>query len=569
MKNLRKVLLPVDIAFLYTVYFLLLLISVYTLACIGFFVGLPVNAFYFPLSLIVSAVLFFMQLRKKLSLFLTLKHLVFVHLYLLVALCICIYFFDTSYDGLWYHQPAIIRLAEGWNPVHGPYYLTNQYDASNYLWIQHYPKASWTIAACIYKLTGMVESGKLLNFIVLAAVFCYAYYVLSNLFKQNQFLIIAFALLISLSPVATSQLLSDYLDGILSGMLTLIVLCLLDMQLSRDFRSLWKWFILATAMIIVSNLKFTGLFMAGIIIAIFSLYWWWKREPVLEIIRRYILIGAFAVVAFVVFGFNPYVTNVYYKKHIFYPLNEKDKYALIIQNQPDVLDGKNNLTQLFISVFSAAENDMHKPAIKWKNPLTVTRNDIREFAGTDVRLGGLGPVFLLALLVSLVTLVLFLKELDKKEKTLLTVILSGIFLSVVLAPMGWWARYTPQFFLIPVIISGFAFYAMQKKDMKGFKKFLPRILLILLSLNIVVIAGSNITANVIKTGLIKKETKELQARKDTILINFSKTELQAARKRLQEAGIHFTDCDTLKTNVQELRTIYNLYGLGPVYNKVK
>ena len=567
MKNWRRALFPADIAFLYAVFFLLLLISTYTLAWIGFFAGIGISAFYFPVALIFSGTVFFFQLRKKTAPAETLRHLAFAFLYLIAALCISISFFDTSYDGLWYHQPAIVRMVQGWNPIHGPFYITNQYDASNYLWIQHYPKASWTIAACIYKLTGMVESGKMINFIVIAAVFFYAYVVFRGMFKNNRLLIIIFSLLVSLSPVATSQLLSDYLDGILSGMLTLIILSLIDMQLSRDYRSKWKWFVLCTAIIIVTNLKFTGLFMAGIIIAVFSIYWWWKREPVLEIFRRYVLIGAFAVTAFVVFGFNPYITNLYYKKHVFYPLNEKDKYALIIQNQPDVLKGDNNLTQLLVSLFSVAENDMHKKAIQWKNPLMVTKTDIREFAGTDVRLGGYGPVFLLLLLLSVVTGILFFKNLDTKQKASLIIYLSGIFISVVLAPMGWWARYTPQFFLIPVTIAAFAFYAGQRQNFTGIKKYLPGILLLLLNLNIVLIAGSNITANCIKTSLIKKETKELKARKDTVLVNFSTTELQAARTRLIEAGVHFKDSDTLHTNVQELRTIYNLFGLGPVYNK--
>ena len=183
MKIVPGKILNENIAFYYAIYLLFLLLSTFLIAWLGFFVGFEISALYFPFSILLSSALFFYNVQKLVKASLALRHLVVINLFLAGIFFICINVFDTSYDGLWYHQPAIIKLAEGWNPVNRPFYDTTQYDVSNYLWIQHYPKASWTIAACIYKMTGLIESGKMINFIVVACVFFYSYVVFSKIFK--------------------------------------------------------------------------------------------------------------------------------------------------------------------------------------------------------------------------------------------------------------------------------------------------------------------------------------------------------------------------------------------------
>jgi len=473
---------------------------------------------------------------------------------------------DTSYDGLWYHQPAIVKLAQGWNPVYNPFYEINQYDKTNFLWIQHYPKSAWIIGACIYKTSGHIESAKLINFISAFCVFFYAYHVFSSFFKKNFFYIIGLSLLVSLNPVAISQLLSDYVDGIVSGMLSLTILSLLNLELQKGSLAKWNWFILGGSILIVTNLKFTGLFMAGIIIGIFSLYWWWKKEAWKFILKKYLWIGSIAATSFFVFGFNPYVSNLSKHGHPFYPLNVKKQYTLFEQNEPVMLRGRSAVSKFFISLSSETINDIQTKAIPWKNPLSVSKKDIRAFAGTDVRVAGLGPLFLLAFLLSILTFILNLGKMDKVYMTMAAIVAISILLSVITIPLAWWARYTPQFFLFPILLVAFSLSTSEHTGLK-LKKYLSIATVFIFFINLAFIALPNLAANKIKTELIKKEMSELRARKTPLFINFSKTEFQALRIRLKEANIPFTDCDTLQTNVQELRSIYNLYGYGPVYNK--
>lgn len=565
MKPFYTKILNDDIAYFYAIFFFLLLLSTFTISCIGFFLGIRISPYHFPLSFLTSAILFLYNVKKIVKISVAFLHLAIITLLLFAVFFICINLLDTSYDGLWYHQPAIIRLAEGWNPIYNPFYTITQYDKSNYLWIQHYPKASWTIAACIYKMTGFVESGKMINFFVVNAVFFYSYSLFTKLFKGNLFYTLSFSILISLNPVVTSQLFSDYLDGIISGILCLILLSLLNMQFPNERFRKWNWFILFGSIIIITNLKFTGLYIAGIMIAFFSIYWWWKKEPFAVIFKKYFLIGVFSIVSLFLFGFNPYFTNLKHKGHIFYPLNIKENYSILKSNEPESLNDKNNISQFFISLFSEADNEIHTKKINWKNPLTISKKDIRAYASTDIRLGGRGPLFLLALLFSLLACLLAFSKLKKECKALLIISITAIFISAILVPMGWWARYTPQFFLVPVIATAFSVYSFSNQK-TGLSKYFPVCVIIILLANLIFIAAPNLAANRIKTQLIRNEMAVLKLRKKPILINFNKTEFQALRTRLKEAQISFTDCDTLKTNIKELRSIYNLYGYGPFYN---
>ncbi len=84
--------------------------------------------------------------------------------------------YDFSYDGQGYHQPGIMALANGWNPVsepflenHSPFY--GKVIGPQVKFINHYPKASWIPAAAVLKLTGSIEAGKMFHFIFLAAAF--------------------------------------------------------------------------------------------------------------------------------------------------------------------------------------------------------------------------------------------------------------------------------------------------------------------------------------------------------------------------------------------------------------
>ena len=72
------------------------------------------------------------------------------------------YIFDSSYDGMWYHQEAVIQFAKGWNPF-------KQLPAKEWgsplgvFYDTHYPKAAWMAEAVVYQFTHRIESAKIIQ----------------------------------------------------------------------------------------------------------------------------------------------------------------------------------------------------------------------------------------------------------------------------------------------------------------------------------------------------------------------------------------------------------------------
>lgn len=92
--------------------------------------------------------------------------------------------FDISYDGSSYHKIAIGLIKEGWNPLYtncNEFCKENDSELENsnqFLWIEHYPKATWNFAASIYSITNNIESGKVLIIMLVVSIICISYYYL-------------------------------------------------------------------------------------------------------------------------------------------------------------------------------------------------------------------------------------------------------------------------------------------------------------------------------------------------------------------------------------------------------
>lgn len=140
--------------------------------------------------------------------------------------------------------------------------------------------------------------------------------------------------------------------------------------------------------------------------------------------------------AFFAFGVNPYITNLKHNGNAFYPFNDKDKYAILLANGPVAFRGNSAATKFFGSIFSEPKNDIHSSNIFWKNPFTLHADSIRVFAGTDVRVGGFGPLFSLLLILSIASVGLSFKSIEKQNKILLFTITGAIFFSVILTPLN-------------------------------------------------------------------------------------------------------------------------------------
>jgi hypothetical protein len=144
--------------------------------------------------------------------------------------------YDTSYDGLAYHQSAVAEIARGWNPWRSPappraYHLG---------WlIEHFPKGPWVVEAALMRLAGRLEPAKGLN-VALALGAGLATFAALRRFALPRWQRASLAACIAANPVAVCQSFSFCLDGQLASALTaLAAFALLAVEMLFRMRRLW------------------------------------------------------------------------------------------------------------------------------------------------------------------------------------------------------------------------------------------------------------------------------------------------------------------------------------------
>lgn len=464
-----------------------ILISISTLL---FFLTIPISGLHFLASLAATLGISFL-LAKKHRYFKNTVNFetcaywkvtsVFI-IVILVGLFISVSVFDFSQDGQAYHQPAVIALAKGWNPFHerylekvDPFY--KQAMTGNEIYANHYPKAAWITAAAVYRLTGSVESGKLFNFLYLAAAFLITWNFLLRFGRIPGKSRLLIAALVALNPVTLYQLFSYYNDCQLASLLSIIFILACRYILFREERSLFFIFL---ALPVLSNIKFTGLIYGAVVICLA-----WLAVFILDrdVQRRYILtmIATFFAAVFII-GFQPYITNLASKGNPFYPALRpggagKNLVETVAGRQaPGDFMTKDRFRKLFYSLFSRADSNLtHMPRLKI--PFTVDKQELAAYNVVDARYGGFGPLFGSILLLIVPGAMVVLVKAKRIVKWFSFIIVGVIVVSTLINPEAWWARLTPQLWLLPLTII-VSFYYLPGKHWKYARGFLMTLLLL-------------------------------------------------------------------------------------------
>lgn len=440
---------------------------------------------YFLLVLILFSIFQFLNIKNTLGLIQILSIVIPIIIYLFKDIdtkkskitVIIIYLFlllimpfiynktyDLTVDGNSYHKTAIAFIKNGWNPI---YETTRQFQKNNNnvvkidksdkmdLWIEHYPKATWIIAAVIYNMTGNIESGKCITLILSIMLFTITYNVLRKILDKKWSTIIS--LITVLNPIVLVQIFTYYVDGIM-GILFLMEILLLFMVKPTEKTNKVLWMCLISICTIFTNIKYTGLLCSGVIAATFYFYWlikYRKNTDYKSIFKRITICFTivFSIAIFLV-GANSYIKNTIDHKNPLYPIVGKDKVDIITTMQPKSFGNKNMFEKYFISLFSKTENVSYgskEPTLKL--PIKVYKSEIDELYAADTRIGGFGPlyalVFILTIPVFIYSIIKILKnEKDKAQYIILPII--AILVSSLLVKEIWWARYVPQLYLFQV-----------------------------------------------------------------------------------------------------------------------
>lgn len=483
---------------------IVLISSILLIASISFAFSWPISFFQFIIAACISiffvwwgtgAYCGFEQGRFKIFLV-----LVFINIIIFSAsLYVSGKVYDLSWDGQEYHQEAIIQLSQGWNPFKDELIIPDVHYVHKWI-IEHYAKGPWICAAIIYKLTNNIEQGKLFNILLVIASFAVSLSAFLNVKRLKFGMALVLSLLLSFNPVSITQTLSFYVDGQLSSLLIIIIALsyLLFLQKSR-----FLLLVVFLSIVVTINIKFTGLVYAlilslGLLVLLFFNK---KREQCLVTLKVYafsFLIGIFLS------GYNPYVTNILKHGNPFYPLAGKNAADIMSYNSPNNFRSMNRFGKLFYSLFSVSKNVSSNEETTFKIPFSISQSELQTFHIPDTRIGGFGPLFGGAIILTLL-IILIAKKLNSQATNIGMIIISWILLSVFINPEAWWARYAPQLWTVPIISIVLANIIERGKLLK----YLSYLLTVLLMVNILLIEGFYTYSQLDANKMFKKQMAKI------------------------------------------------------------
>ncbi len=472
----------------------------FAVALIGFVLNFPVSPYHIILAFALTTI-FSIGLSKHYGpcwpdiLKNAALGLIVFTILLISCWAIAGHFYDVSFDGQWYHQGAIHLLMNGFNPIY-------QQAPDNYpgaLFIGHYPGAFETISAVIGVFTQHIEDGKLLNIFLMVTTFILIFPIIVDVFPEvsrRYALVIAF--LVALNPISIYQSLSYYVDGASASLLAMLVFLLILAYKKMDRPLL---LIITGVIVLIVNIKFFNLVYAAILISGFIAICIYNNTSSR---LHYLLI--ISLLVGILSGAHPYITNFIDHGTPFYPVNGISQ-DMIAGDMPPNLAGKNSLEQLILSVFS--RSDFHKTDAVFKIPFTVTADEIGSFYTTDARAGGFGPLFSGVVLLSILIVVLLLtvrsSDADQISRVIILVCLL-LLITVVINPGGWWARYVPQLWLIPLLLLLSAQNRFSSK-----LKIINYVLILVLLLNICMVAYSYYSYQLDITEKINRQISDIKS----------------------------------------------------------
>lgn len=530
-------------------------------------IALNKNILFLSLLVVIVIMLFYEKIRTESFL----KALIPIGLFLgsvTVAIVVATVTKDFSWDGQSYHQEAIIQLRNGWNPMYNNdlYEYLGTKMSDGFLapfWISHYPQGLWYLQTLFFDLTNSIETGKAINMLLMTSLFYITMPITINKMK-NKYLAILVSLIVVFNPVVISQVFTFYNDATVYLLFTLLVVLSLYWFLERD------WYIylpsLVSVIIIVINIKFTalGYTMIAILLPLTLIVMNAFKEKSIKsmFIKKYnityIVVLGSLFFGILVVGKTSYVNNFTENGHPFYPLVGENKVDIMSYNYVNGIQEAGRIEGLYISQISEVNNDKNGPIVS-KFPLSISNNELIQLVNPDTRIGGFGPLFGAVLLVSIIGLILVTTKKFVRNQSILFVISLIVLISVLINPETWWARYVPQFWLLPVL-----FIIMMDRFTGKKVKIISILTLCLILVNSVVTLENQIRWQYQTQNYLNQQMDIL--RKENVAVEFAS--FKSNRQRFKEYGVSFKvasakeykySAKLVKSTTQILTNDKNLY----------
>ncbi|HYE53147.1 MAG TPA: hypothetical protein VEB20_26345, partial [Azospirillaceae bacterium] len=343
---------------------------------------------------------------------------------------------DTAFDGQLYHVPAIISLAGDWNPY-------REFDALARGWAFFYPKAPWMVGAQLFAVTGLFDLVRPVQALLMACGFLALLAALRVEAGRVTAWSVPVALAAALNPVAVNQFPTTLIDGWMASLLLVALsLFLLQRRLEGTPAARLVRLLIAAAGILMVNVKFTGVvYFAGMAGA----FWFW-RVAVDRRGRDLLFLAPTVLAAVLVFGANPYLTNLTKFGTPFYPPSS----FILAGHIPAEMAPMGRVTKLFHNVFGAVSAQPGKvPDLKV--PFTLQDGELAALGTEAVRDSGLGPFFSGEVVLA-AALALWLLLARAAVSPVLVFAALWAFGLTVIFPEPVYSRYMPQLWLVPLLL---------------------------------------------------------------------------------------------------------------------
>ena len=429
-------------------------------------VGSPKSAYWVSMVVLLGIIIYN---KNKLSVG---DCLVFLSV-LLICHIYAYFGFDGSYDGFTYQQPAIRRIANGFNPVYDGYMNLGRPPDHWSDQVTYFPKAIWYFSAAVTAALRDNQIGKAYNLLlILAALF----FVLGST-KNEHIVKRALWAAACLNPVAATQVHHYLVDGALSS-LSAISLFYAYLYFNDKTISRFQHFFCIVAMSMLFCVKTSGFGYGGVIMFFIVLDYaikkyrektelpgmtrfWTTCKKALKLSFK---LGIPVFLLVLIWGFAPYATNLINGKNIFHNLMGGESSGWVQtdteKRAEDVYPNANNrFSRLIYSI--ASHTAIGKEPAKIKHPFDVTLTDWESFShSTHILAAGLGPLFYLFLLLSIPIPFIFR---FRGNGWLLLTLLTLLFIQ----PYSWVMRFAPFLWIFPLAC------LLSLPEKKGFYLLIP------------------------------------------------------------------------------------------------
>jgi hypothetical protein len=444
------------------------------------------------------------------------------------AVAVAARFYDLSFDGQWYHQPAAAAFATGWNPLTGP----SGADPGAAIYVEHYAHGPAIAAGALIRAAGRLEAGKAWNLVLALAAYASVLALVLRETRLRAAVAAAVAAVAALNPVAVTQLLTFYVDGHVASLLTVMLAA--AVLLARG-AGLLAGALLCFAVVGLANAKFTGAAYAALVgagLVALAAVAGGRRAA-----ARVAGVGGLALaVGVLAIGWSPYVTNWQRKGHPLWPVAGREAIDLIGAQLPAGFERLNRVEKLATSTFAASSAP---PRVRAKWPFQIVGGEPPAFAKADVRVGGFGPWFGGALLLAASAAV---GRGARHGAAGAALALACVALASALAnPEAWWARYAPQLWLVPLALACAGLLAEGRGA--RVRCALAAAALVALGANASLVLVNATGRRLGDQARVRAQLEELARSPQPVVVRFNG--FGGSRDRLREAGVPFREIEML------------------------